>query len=544
MTHDRRPLDDDIRSFLVDRSSVPLPPTLIEAIEATVRRTPQARTGWWERPIPLRSAVPAFAAAVAVGAVIAAVGVGLLGVGGPPGPASSGRPGIVATTQEATSAPTDPTSMQVTPPNQSAAESHGPTIMPSPSASETPLAAAPLPSSSWTLLAEAPGGGEPATIEAALTPSDFQRIWRRSMATEPVPSLGADEFAIFFHKQMPWSCTTITLRALEYRPAEHLIYGDWTPPRDCSSEIGSVRTFVVTLKRPVFPAGQLQIHISRQLDNPCGAACGFDEDTSITLPAPSLVSIEQVAGSAQTVIEGRLHAATGSSCGSSWSGSFARPSDPESRDIDRRVASDASPFWYSETYWVGDRGLAPEAFGASAALEDEQGDLWIEVGAGASAEGIRLGHVDTPAGNAMWYRVGGVKAIPCGGATDPVASVMVGRWSVRCHGVADADCAGAAERFVNLLAWSSDGVFDATGGVLTVQPRPVCPPVPEWADGPYYWEVTAMRSLPTGGDWCMVIAKHSSDERYPPYVHVGGPDGTGSFGGTPPGWPSCEGESG
>jgi hypothetical protein len=237
-----------------------------------------------------------------------------------------------------------------------------------------------------------------------------------------VPSLRADEFAIFFHKGMPKSCTTIKLSALESEPAGHLLYGVWTPPRDCSSEIGSVRTFVVTVNRSAFPTGELRIQISREPDYPCGAACGFDEDTSITLPATSLVAIEKVAGSAETVINERLRrlgAAAGMRCLSRGFGSFPLPSDAELGDVDRRVAADGSSFWYSETFWIGERALAPAAFGASAAVEDEGGDLWIVVGTGATAGGIRLGRFDTPAGNAMWYRQGTARSVPCGGAADP-----------------------------------------------------------------------------------------------------------------------------
>jgi hypothetical protein len=106
--------------------------------------------------------------------------------------------------------------------------------------------------------------------------------------------------------------------------------------------------------------------------------------------------------------------------------------------------------------------------------------------------------------------------------------------------VAEVDCTGASERFINLLARSTDDVFDQSGGLLTVEPRPVCPPVPEWADGADCWQVTANDAfLASDQPWCMVIAKRSSDTRYPPYVQVGGPDGTGRAGGMPEGWPLC-----
>jgi len=133
----------------------------------------------------------------------------------------------------------------------------------------------------------------------------------------------------------------------------------------------------------------------------------------------------------------------------------------------------------------------------------------------------------------MRIELEGVRAVP---------TVMVGDWTARCRlGVEEPDCSGASERFINLLARDGPAVFERSGGVLSVQPRPVCPPVPAYADGSFCWQVTAETALPPtfGGPWCMVITKRSTDTRYPPYVHVGGPDGTGRAGGMPEGWPSC-----
>jgi hypothetical protein len=122
-----------------------------------------------------------------------------------------------------------------------------------------------------------------------------------------------------------------------------------------------------------------------------------------------------------------------------------------------------------------------------------------------------------------------------------VPTVAVGDWTARCLDVAKADCIGASERFINLLVWAGPAVFEQSGGVLIVEPRPICPPVRDSADGSYCWQVTAERAISseTGEPWCMVIARRSTDTRYPPYVQVGGPDGTGRAGGMPAGWPTC-----
>jgi hypothetical protein len=121
-----------------------------------------------------------------------------------------------------------------------------------------------------------------------------------------------------------------------------------------------------------------------------------------------------------------------------------------------------------------------------------------------------------------------------------VPPVMVGEWTANCNGVAVVDCRGSVERFVNLLARDAAGILDESGGLLDVTSRPVCPPVQAWADGSECWQVSARGATwPAGGAICMVIARRGSDLRYPPYVQVGGEDGTGRAGGMPAGWPSC-----
>jgi hypothetical protein len=126
-------------------------------------------------------------------------------------------------------------------------------------------------------------------------------------------------------------------------------------------------------------------------------------------------------------------------------------------------------------------------------------------------------------------------------APSPVPTVMIGEWASRCMDVKLVDCRGASERFLNMLARGHQAVFDQSGGHLTVSPRPVCPPVQEWADGSFCWQVTADGATTSSGEpWCMVIAKRSTDQRYPPYVKVGGPDGVGNAMVAPSRQPPCD----
>ena len=135
----------------------------------------------------------------------------------------------------------------------------------------------------------------------------------------------------------------------------------------------------------------------------------------------------------------------------------------------------------------------------------------------------------TGPGSTVGAVIGSASAGPVATQSAPpttVPTAAVGDWTARCLGVEKADCIGASERFINLLAWAGPAVFEQSGGALTVEPRPICPPVRDWADGSYCWQVTAERAISseTGEPWCMVIARRSTDTRYPPYVQVGGPD--------------------
>ena len=114
-------------------------------------------------------------------------------------------------------------------------------------------------------------------------------------------------------------------------------------------------------------------------------------------------------------------------------------------------------------------------------------------------------------------------------------SVKIGDWSADCDGVATDDCEGVAALFVNNLARSWHWVFDQSGGTLSVEPRPQCPTLPDWADGGYCWQVTAsVRS----GSICMVVARQT---RTLPlgFGQVGGDEMTGRAGGPAKGEPTC-----
>jgi hypothetical protein len=82
---------------------------------------------------------------------------------------------------------------------------------------------------------------------------------------------------------------------------------------------------------------------------------------------------------------------------------------------------------------------------------------------------------------------------------------MVGEWQASCGAVEPAVCQGVAALAINNLAWNRPT------GVLTVESRPACPQVPDWADGSRCWQVYAPVST---GTVCMVVAKRSTDHQY------------------------------
>lgn len=119
--------------------------------------------------------------------------------------------------------------------------------------------------------------------------------------------------------------------------------------------------------------------------------------------------------------------------------------------------------------------------------------------------------------------------------TTPAPVVQVGEWSAECFGVGADDCQGVAALFVNNLARSQQWVLEQSGGALSVDPRPDCPPVPGWADPGFCWQATALVS---GGSICMVIARQGPS-RPVGFGQVGGDDMTGRAGDPPEGWPTC-----
>jgi hypothetical protein len=116
--------------------------------------------------------------------------------------------------------------------------------------------------------------------------------------------------------------------------------------------------------------------------------------------------------------------------------------------------------------------------------------------------------------------------------------VKVGDWTASCIGVSQTDCEGIASLFINNLARSWKSVFDESGGRVSVEPRPDCPAIPEWADGSFCWEAEARVST---GAVCMVVARQMDPVKAGAgFGQVGGDEMTGRAGGPPEGWPTCE----
>jgi hypothetical protein len=53
-----------------------------------------------------------------------------------------------------------------------------------------------------------------------------------------------------------------------------------------------------------------------------------------------------------------------------------------------------------------------------------------------------------------------------------------------------------------------DRVFDLSGGLLSVEPRPACPAMVAWADPRFCWQATA--ALDTTKTICMAVAKRKA----------------------------------
>lgn len=148
-----------------------------------------------------------------------------------------------------------------------------------------------------------------------------------------------------------------------------------------------------------------------------------------------------------------------------------------------------------------------------------------------------FGACAAPAPSAILTAAPAVTPAPATATPTPTATsapvVEVGDWSANCDRADADDCKGVAALFVNNLARSQEWVFEQSGGTLSVEPRPDCPAVPDWADPRFCWQATALVS---GGSVCMVIAKQGHSLPFG-FGQVGGDDMTGLAGGPPEGWP-------
>jgi hypothetical protein len=106
-------------------------------------------------------------------------------------------------------------------------------------------------------------------------------------------------------------------------------------------------------------------------------------------------------------------------------------------------------------------------------------------------------------------------------------TMRVGSVAATCVDVNPSVCADVASLAINNLG---RGV---PPDVVTVTGRPVCPPVPDWADGSFCWQANfASAATPL----CMVVAKRPT---LGGYGQVGGPI-LGRAGPLPKDWPACD----
>lgn len=105
-------------------------------------------------------------------------------------------------------------------------------------------------------------------------------------------------------------------------------------------------------------------------------------------------------------------------------------------------------------------------------------------------------------------------------------TVDVGGITVTCVDVDSSACKDVAA-----VAISNLGRGVPPDGVM-VAARPVCPVVPDWADGSFCWQA---RFVSTANPLCMVIAERPT---LGGYGQVGGPI-PGRAGLLPAGWPDC-----
>lgn len=129
-----------------------------------------------------------------------------------------------------------------------------------------------------------------------------------------------------------------------------------------------------------------------------------------------------------------------------------------------------------------------------------------------------------------------LSATPTATPSGPSLSIW-GDWSATCVGVAARECRPVAKLFINNLAWSAGRVFEESGGNLTVEPRPLCPDVPEHFDGSFCWQVRASLE---DRQICMVIARQDPDIAWRwGFGQVGGDYMATSLLGPPKGRPEC-----
>lgn len=87
-----------------------------------------------------------------------------------------------------------------------------------------------------------------------------------------------------------------------------------------------------------------------------------------------------------------------------------------------------------------------------------------------------------------------------------VVTRVLDGWTPVCAGVPYADCHGVAAVFVNNLARNGSWVLEQSGGIVTVTPRPVCPPFDGSQDPTFCWQASAAI---TDGSVCMVVARQT-----------------------------------
>jgi hypothetical protein len=84
------------------------------------------------------------------------------------------------------------------------------------------------------------------------------------------------------------------------------------------------------------------------------------------------------------------------------------------------------------------------------------------------------------------------------------APAVLEGWHPICAAVAEPECSAVAAAFVTNLGRSWVGVQNESGGLIAVTPRPICPPLPDWAVPAPCWQASATTM---SGRVCMVFAR-------------------------------------